>query len=129
MAEFRNIHSKIWKDDWFTELAPDEKLVFIYLFSNERASVCGMYEMPIKFIAFETGISLDRVSEIMDTLSRAGKVLYEGGVVWVVNLPKYNNSGSSPKIAVRAARDVEMIPDCNLKRRYLEAQKIPYPVR
>ncbi len=44
MADFRNIHTHIWKDAWFCELQPDEKLLFIYLFSNERASVCGMYE-------------------------------------------------------------------------------------
>lgn len=127
MAEFRNIHTRIWKDTWFSELATDEKLLFIYLFSNERASVCGMYELPQKYIIFETGITADRVSEILNRFSADGKVFYENGIVWVVNLKRYNDSGDSVKVRVRAMKDLDVIPDCPLKRKYYEHEKIPYP--
>jgi hypothetical protein len=118
MAEFRNIHTHIWKDKWFCELAVDEKLLFIYLFGNERASVCGIYELPLKFIVMETGIDKNRVLEIIDTLSKAKKVYYKDDIVWVVNLRKYNDCGNSPKVQSRIAKDLEAIPDCEIKQMY-----------
>jgi len=127
MADFRNIHTRIWTDAWFSELQPDEKLMFIYLFSNPNASVCGMYEMPKRNISLDTGISLDRVSEILNKLSAAGKVFYENGIVWVVNLKKYNDSGDSSKVRIRIAKDLAAITDCGIKRLYMERENIPYP--
>jgi len=52
MADYRQIHTRIWKDSWFIELEPCDKLLFIYLFSNERASVSGIYDISIKVMAF-----------------------------------------------------------------------------
>lgn len=127
MAEFRNIHTRIWKDSWFSELEPDAKLLFIYLFSNERASVCGMYELPMKYIVFETGLDHNRVMELFAEFERAKKAYYRDGVVWVVNLRKYNDSGNSSKVAIRIQKDLEIIPDCELKRAYYQYEKIPYP--
>lgn len=127
MAEFRNIHTRIWKDDWFSELEVDAKCLFIYLFSNERASVCGMYELPLKYIAFETGIDKKRVVEILGEFEQAKKVYYRDSLVWVVNLKKYNDSGDNAKVRIRTAKDLETIPDCELKKMYFEYHKIPYP--
>lgn len=126
MADFRTIHTRIWTDAWFCELEPDEKLVFIYLFSNPNASVCGMYEMPKRNIALDVGISVDRVSKILNRFSEKGKVFYEDGIVWVVNLNKYNNSGDSVKVEARAKKDIEAISDCHIKKLYCEFNNIPY---
>lgn len=122
MAEFRNIHTRIWTDAWFAELEPDEKLLFIYLFSNASASVCGMYELPKRNISIDTGIPMVRVSQILDTFTIAGKVYYENGIVWVVNLKKYNDAGDSVKIKTRINKDIAAISDCPLKRKYIEFQ-------
>jgi DnaD/phage-associated family protein len=127
MADFRNIHTRIWTDSWFSELEPDAKLVFIYLFSNPNASICGIYEMPKRNIALDTGLSLDRVSEILDVFSGAGRVRWEKGIVWVLNLQKYNDAGGSPKLQARIAKELVAISDCSLKRQYYMKKQIPYP--
>lgn len=31
MANYRQIHTQIWRDNWFLDLEADEKLLFIYL--------------------------------------------------------------------------------------------------
>ena len=67
MADYRQIHTRIWKDSWFLALNPDQKLLFIYLFSNERASVAGVYELPLQVICFETGLD----SSVVDAGLRA----------------------------------------------------------
>ena len=61
MTTYRQIHIKIWKDGWFLELSSDLKLLFIYLFSNERANLFGLYELPMKVICWETDLDLDTV--------------------------------------------------------------------
>lgn len=127
MADYRNIHTRIWTDAWFCELPVDAKLLFVYLFSNPSASVSGLYEIPKRNISLDTGIAIDRVSEILNTFSDAGKVYYGNGVVWVVNLSKYNNSGDSIKIQRCIEKDVAAISNCPVKMAYCEAKGIPYP--
>jgi hypothetical protein len=128
MADFRQIHTRIWKDNWFCDLPDDGKLLFIYLFSNERASVSGIYELPLKYMVFESGIDRERVEELLAEFDRADKVRYdyENGIVWVINLRKYNES-ASPKVKIRLYKDVAAIPDSDILHLYCKAYKIQYP--
>lgn len=125
MAGYRQIHTKIWKRDWFLELAPTEKLLFVYLFSNELASVSGIYHISLKVIAFETGLTIPFIKKTLTKLEglrngceRVGRSYYRDGVVWVISLRKYNDSGG-PKVAKRIETDLAMIPDCELKQAYI----------
>lgn len=121
MANYRQIHVSIWKDEWFMDLAPQEKVLFIYLFSNESTSLSGLYKLPIKVIEFETGLERKFILEALEKFSQANKVHYEDGVIWVVNLSRYHQT-KSPKVETRKLKDIEAIPNCALKRRYLAAQ-------
>ena len=128
MPNFRQIHVSIWKDTWFLDLEPDEKLLFIYLFSNESTSLSGMYRLSAKVVSFETSIDKKRMAEIMDKFAKAGKVYTDGDVIWVVHMRKYHETKSS-KVLTRIASDIADIQDCTLKRKYIAYynQKIPYP--
>ena len=42
MAAYRQIHNQIRKYSWFLKLNPNLKLLFIYLFSNERSELSGL---------------------------------------------------------------------------------------
>lgn len=127
MANFRQIHVSIWKDSWFLDLEPDEKLLFVYLFSNESTSLSGMYRLSRKVISFETGIDKNRMDMALESFAKAGKVYTEGDVVWVVHMRKFHETKSS-KVLSRIASDIESIPDCTLKRQYIgyHKQNIPY---
>lgn len=121
MAGYRQLHTRMWADSWFIELTPDQKLLFIYLFSNQRTSVCGLYELPIRVISFETGLEIEVVKKCFNVFSSAGKIYYDdvAGVVWVVNMLKYQGS-TSPKLMSRIDADIKSVPDCELKKRFLE---------
>jgi hypothetical protein len=125
MADFRQIHTRIWKDDWFTNLDQDAKLLFIYLFSNEQAEIGGVYELPIKYMAFESGLLQERIQYLLNQFEESKKVYYRNGWVWVVNLRKYNETGS-PLVAKRIAKDLAILPDGELKAMYYAYYKIPY---
>lgn len=120
MANYRQIHVKMWKQDgWFLDLGPMEKLLFIYCFSNECASIAGIYELPRRVIEFETGLSSEFVTKTLQDFERDGKVYYQDGVIWVKNLRKYNEN-TSPKVLTRIENDIASIPDCELKRQYIQ---------
>lgn len=128
MAEYRQIHTRIWKDSWFLGLEPAHKLLFIYLFGNERASVAGIYELPLPVICFETGLEAAVVQTGLDIFVQAGKVFYEKDVIWVVNLRKYNDSGSS-KVRVKIDKDVAAVPAGPIKTLYSEHYQSGYPIQ
>jgi hypothetical protein len=128
MAEYRQIHTRIWKDSWFLSLEPAHKLLFIYLFGNERASVSGIYELPMPVICFETGLEDSVIQTGLALFAEAGKVVYEDNIVWMVNLRKYNDSGSS-KVRVKIDKDVAAVPAGIVKTLYTEHYQSRYPIR
>ena len=118
MANFRQIHVSIWKDPWFLDLEPNEKLLFIYLFSNESASLAGIYELAFKVICFETSLPAKYVKDTLEKFEKSEKVFFRDGIVWVKNLRKYNGS-SSDKVQKRIKTDIALIPECELKQKYI----------
>jgi DnaD/phage-associated family protein len=120
MSNYRQLHTRMWADTWFIELKTEQKLLFVYLFSNERASVCGLYEIPLRFISFETGLEKDQIVEAFEVFTQAGKIEYDyaAGVIWVKNMAKYQTS-TSPKLQARIKADIKAVPECAIKNRYL----------
>jgi 5-methylcytosine-specific restriction endonuclease McrA len=128
MAGYRQIHTQIWKDEWFLDLDPREKLLFIYLFSNDQSTVSGIYRISRRVIVFETGLDEKFIDKALEKFAKAGKVFTEDCIVWVVNLRKYNES-SSPKVRERIARDIEDLPDGRIKEMYIEYLPIDRPTQ
>lgn len=129
MAEYRQLHTRMWVTDrWFVELKPGLKLLFIYLFSNERASASGLYEIPLRTIANETGLDQEAIKNGLKAFADACKVFYdfETGVIYVKNMWKYQGS-SSPKLQARVQADFKSVPDCPLKRQWLEEHRVLIP--
>ena len=134
MANYRQIHTQIWRDNWFLELRPDEKLLFIYLFSNDNSNLAGIYEIHESIIALETGLRPARIREILVKLEASNKVHYGGGVVWIVNMRKYH-SNASEKVQKNIDAAIYDIQDGEIKKRYCIANgitlentlSIPYP--
>lgn len=126
MANYRQIHVSIWKDDWFLELEPDEKLFFVYVFSNELASLSGLYKLPLRVMAFETGLTIEQIKTFLAKFEQAEKVYYEDGLIWVKSLRKYNQGGGT--VQTKIQNDLNAIPHCKLKGKYLlsHPENIPY---
>ena len=122
MADYRQIHTSIWDDDWFCQLSSDEKVVFIWLFSNRRASVSGLYQFTEFICSRETGLPKEIVRKAIQQLINDGKIYVEDDWVWVKNLRKYNyyKNGNAD---VRIRKDLEQIPDNGLKQAYIEYYK------
>lgn len=119
---YRQIHTHIWKDEWFLDLEPAEKLLFVYLFSNDNTTLAGIYKISLKVIAFETGLDISFIKNCLDKFQDAGKAVYLDGVMWVINLMRYNAATNSPKVKACIIKELNAIPDCELKTRYLTSE-------
>jgi len=127
MAEYRQVHTRIWHDDWFVELSPNDKLIFIYLFTNENSNLAGIYKLSMRHANLETGLDTDAILGAMKRFEADGKVMYRDGYIWVKNLRRYNASRSpTTKIAITSI--LTGIPDCSIKREYIAYYNgnIPY---
>lgn len=126
MAGYRQLHTRMWSSDqWFADLMPAYKLLFIYLFSNERASVIGLYELPLRVMAFETGLEQDAILAGLAVFAAVDKVHYDRatGIVYVRNMFKYQGS-TSPKLKERIKSDLKAVPDCGLKTRFISENTV-----
>lgn len=123
MAKYRQVHVHIWKDGWFLDLEPKYKLFFIYLFTNERASISGIYELPKRVMAFESGLTYSEIDSAFEVFQQEAKAYFDDGVVWIANLRKYHES-KSPKVQKCIADDIGRLKNCKLKAMYMELYSI-----
>lgn len=88
------IDTRIWHDGWVRKLSALERYLFIYLLSNDKCSFCGIYELPISLMSFETGIGEQELEDTM--LPRLEpKVYYHNGWVYLINFKKHHVSEKS----------------------------------
>lgn len=118
MADYRQVHTKIWDDPWYVDLSPEGKLFFIWLVTNDKASVSGLYEFSVAVAARETGIDRKVITECIKQFTADGKIMVEGNYIWVKNLRKYNDSGS-PNAYKRIMTDLELLPVNGMKAAYM----------
>lgn len=95
MAKVRPILIQIWNDPHFQEYSISEKLVFVFLFTNDFATESGVYQLTFKNILDGTGVSRKEISEaILNTFRK--KVVYDSknSIIWVKNFLKHNCIGN-----------------------------------
>jgi len=88
----RYINTRFWNDSYVSALDPIEKLLFIYLLTNEHTNISGVYELPFKIMAVETGIDESMFKKILPRLK--DKIRYIEGIVIIKNHIKHQKTGS-----------------------------------
>lgn len=109
MSKQRIVDTRIWNDSYFADLDPSEKLLFIYFLTNQYLDLCGIYEVPLKMVAMETGLDKEMVIKILLRFKKDQKVFYSDGWIFIKNFTKYQNF-SNPKIELGIKRSLNAIP-------------------
>ena len=89
MGKLRSINTVIWSDTWFEDLDTEEKLFFIYLITNEKTNMLGVYETSIKKMSFETGIQTKKISETITKFVKDNRIKYISNRVVLLNFLKH----------------------------------------
>lgn len=109
MAKHRQLNTRFWDDNYIVNLDPIEKLLFLYILTNPLTSICGIYEVPLKRIAFDTGIDKDMVEKILSRFANENKVIYKDGWLAIINFLKYQSS--SPTIQTGIENELKNVPN------------------
>lgn len=107
MSKFRYVNTRFWDDNYTSNLDPIEKLLFLYCLTNTSTNICGVYEIPIKKIAMDTGVDKDMVLKILDRFTKDGKVFYINGWLAIKNFIKHQTINPKTETGiVLALKDV-----------------------
>lgn len=100
MANLRSVNTKFWQDSFVETLNISEKLLFLYLITNNYANLAGIYEITIKRICFETGINSETVSKGLERFGKVRKAYFVKNHIVLPNWLKNQNLNSNMKIGV-----------------------------
>ena len=141
MAACREIDPRFWNDRKVQEdMTQLERYIFLYLLTNQHSNICGCYEISARQIAWDTGVTEDKVNKALDNLESTHAVIMrdaETREILIVNWHKYHWS-SSEKLLKGVAKLVADIKSETLRKhiedtltiRYgyaLDTLYIPYP--
>lgn len=121
MSGYRPIYKKIWKDPDFQELEPIDKLIFIYLCTNDATTESGIYPLTTRTLANETGIELSTVCERLKN-GFFKNVFYddENKLIFVRKLRKYNTGGRPEYVRTSIRNDYHNYSTTPLWRYFVE---------
>lgn len=105
----RIIHTKVWKDGWFVALSGNARLLWLYLLTNEKINISGIFEITDREIEFDTGIPKKDIPSAKGELS--GKIDCIESWIRVKNVDKYNNYRFSEKNEKAYNRELELVPE------------------
>lgn len=99
MAKIKHISASFWSDPFIENLTPTQKLLFLYLITNEKTNLLGIYELSIKKISFETGIKKDDIEKALKEFEKLKKVKYLNNYVVLINYMKHQTFNTNMKIS------------------------------
>ena len=104
----RVIQTKFWTDEFVADLKPLEKLIFVYLLTNERVNLIHCYECPDRQIVFDTGIAKDALEGAKQRLEASRKVAFFQGWVHLLNGNRYQRYEGEKNEEARKKLEQEM---------------------
>ncbi len=73
---YRQVYTSFWQDGFIMALPPNEKYFYLYLITNSKTTLYGIYELPVKLMEFETGYTYDEIENLLKKFESYGKIKY-----------------------------------------------------
>jgi hypothetical protein len=108
MTQLRSVNTHFWNDSFMLGCTPNERYLFLYLLTNDATTLAGCYEITLRRMAFDTGLSLRVVSAGIDKFQRAGKVIYRDG--WIVLARFHKHQNLNKNMGIAAAKVLSSAP-------------------
>lgn len=106
----RIVHTRFWKDEYVSNLTAKEKLLFLYLLTNECVNMCGIYELPDKYICVDLGLTLAELEKAKEKFQTDKRFYFDRGWIKIFRHEKYNSYGKGMQEKA-LAKEKESVPD------------------
>ena len=115
MAIFRKVHVTFWKDNFIETLTPEQRYFYLYLITNGNTTQCGIYEISIRQMCFDTGYNKETVLDLLKSFTELGKIKFSDATneIALKNWAKYNDS-TSPKVKSCVKKELKNVKDRTL---------------
>jgi hypothetical protein len=119
MAKYRQVHTTFWDDGFVLDLTPEEKYFYLYLMTNNKASQCGIYELPKRVIEMQTGYNRETVEKLLARFEEYGKIKYAESTKEILmrNWHKYNWI-NSPKVIACVEKELQTVKNKDFVEEY-----------
>ena len=116
MATYRQVHISFWQDPYIEDLSAKEKYFYLYLMTNSKTRQCGCYEISMKLIKYETGLTQQEIDQYISKLSLGNKIRYNepNQEFLLLNWLKHN-SFRSPKVLSCIVKELDSIKTIEFK--------------
>ena len=131
MATYRTIRMAFWNNPAIEDMPPEQKLLYLYLFTSPNTNNLGVLSVTVRKIAFETGLDEDDVREVLEDLEFDGRIVMEDGDIWVCGFIRHQCS-TSPKILTSLRALLPTVESAAIRRAILKRyphlfEAAPYP--
>ncbi len=115
MAKYRQLQTKFWQDPFIEGLSSEQKYFYIYMLTNPFTTQCGIYEITTNTMAFQSGLNINQVEEMLEFFEKNNKIKYSQHTLelCVLNFKKYNWT-SSPKVIACINKELAEVKDKEL---------------
>jgi hypothetical protein len=111
MSVQRYISSSFWSDDWVDSLSVHEKLIYMYLLTNENTNIAGVYKITIKRMKDDTGISRDKVTAALERFAHDKKAFFIDEYIIIPKWPKHQKLGERGKLRLATNSILRSLPE------------------
>ncbi len=109
MSVKRYIDTSFWSDPFIQDLNPSEKYFYLYLITNPKSTIAGVFEISLRQMAFDTGYNQDTVKGLVQRFEDAGKLKYVDNYIILRNFIKNQLTNDSVLKGIR--RELAQLPE------------------
>ena len=117
MGVYRQIKVCIWQDSFILDLIPEDKLFYLYLLTNAKSTQCGIFEVAIRMMVFETGLSKETILAQIQKFVGWNKIVYDETTYefLIVNWMKHNIP-NNPSVKKCVDAEIKSVQSPKLKK-------------
>jgi len=64
MSKLRSVSTSFWSDPFIEDLSPEHKLLFLYLITNEKTNMLGIYRNQSKKFPLKQGLKMKQFERV-----------------------------------------------------------------
>lgn len=120
----RRFDTGYYNDPYVMDLPMEAKFLYTYLWTNVHCNQAGLYEIALKTISWETGITQEKIPELLEILKKKVMWLPDQNLIWVKNF--LHHQSVSPTFLAAAAKCLEKVANNGLVREFIDYNRERY---